>query len=502
LLSRKEALQDILRRAKGGKIRFSDHVVGRGESFYRNACRLGLEGIVSKRKDVPYRPGRGRDWLKVKCLQSQEFVIGGFTDPAGSRAGLGALLLGVHDDRGDLVYAGRVGTGFTERSLQDLRARLGRIEQESQPFSNAPAGAAARGVHWVKPKLVAEVAFTSWTRDGLLRHPSFQGLREDKPASSVTKERPVPVEAAGAGTGGEAAVAGIALTHPDRVLYPEQEITKRELAVYYEEIAEWILPHLRNRPLSVVRCPEGYRKECFYQRHIKEDVHESVRRLPLREKGSVRTYLAVDSLPGLISLVQMSVLELHTWGCRADLLERPDRLTFDLDPDPSVAWSRVIEAAQIVRRRLSDLGLACFVKTTGGKGLHVVVPLARKLGWEEVKDFSRAVAESIVREAPDRYTATMSKSKRKGRIFIDTLRNGWGATAVAAYSTRARPGAPVSTPLDWDELDPKLRSDQFTVRNLPQRLARLKKDPWENYEGARRAITAAMKKSLGIEQEK
>lgn len=497
LLARKETLARILKAAgKHGLIRFSDHILGHGETFYQNACQLSLEGIISKRKDRPYQPGRGRDWVKVKCLKSQEFVIGGFTDPSGSRAGLGALLLGVHEN-GDLLYAGRVGTGFTMQTLKNLRARLNPIVQKAPPFSNPPVG---RGTHWVKPKLVAEVEFTEWTRDGLLRHPSFRGLREDKPAAKITRERPqsiTPATPAPTHNNDGIKVAGISLTHPDRVLYPEIGITKRELALFYEEIAEWILPHLRGRPLTLVRCPEGHKKECFYQKHANKTLAEPIRRLSLREGNSMATYVAVDSLSGLISLVQMGVLELHTWGSRSDQVERPDRLTFDLDPDPTLPWKQLIEAAQKVRTRLSDLGLAAFVKTTGGKGLHVVVPLARKHDWGEVKGFSKMVAESIVRESPERYTATMSKAKRKGKVFIDYLRNVRGATTVAAYSTRALSGAPVSVPLRWEELGPGLRSDHFTVRNLSQRLARQRQDPWEGYEAARRPITAAMRKELG-----
>lgn len=500
LLARKEILAKVLQAVdKDGPIHYSDHVVGKGETFYEKACQLGLEGVISKRKDSPYRAGRGRDWLKTKCHESQEFVIGGFTDPSGSRAGLGALLLGVHNDKGDLVYSGRVGTGFTQESLKKLRARLDLIEQRSPPFSNAPAGSSRRGTHWVKPELVAEIEFTGWTRDGLLRHPSFKGLREDKPATKIKREYPQSTSSSVAPSnphGNGVKVAGITLTHPDRILYPEQGITKRELAEFYEQIADWIIPHLAGRPLVLVRCPQGHQKECFYQKHAREDLPDSVRRISIREQHSVGTYVTVDSLPGLISLIQIGVLEFHTWGSRSDRLEYPDRLTFDLDPDPDLPWEQLIDAARTMRLRLADLGLCAFVKTTGGKGLHVVVPIARRNRWEEIKEFCKRVAESMAREAPEHYTATMSKAKRKRKIFIDYLRNTRGATSVAAYSTRARPGAPVSTPLRWEELSSEIRSDHFTVRNLPERLSRLKKDPWEDYEKARRPITAKVKKKL------
>jgi bifunctional non-homologous end joining protein LigD len=431
--------------------------------------------------------------LKIKCLQSQEFVIGGFTEPSGSRVGLGALLLGVHDDHAKLRYAGCVGTGFSSQTLKDLRARLVPLKRKSPAFTNPPTGRDARGVHWIEPALVGEVAFTGWTRDGLLRHPSFKGLREDKPAVEIKREVAAP---AVGDAGGSDAIAGITLTHPDRVLYPEQNITKRELALYYEAIANWIMPHLEDRLLTLVRCPEGRRKQCFYQRHAHDGLHESVRRIPVREAGAAKSYVGVDSITGLIALVQMGVLELHTWGSRTPRLEQPDRLIFDLDPDPALPWERLRQAALALRARLSELGLSSFVKTTGGKGLHVVAPITPKQNWEWIKEFSRLVARSIVREDPARYTATMSKAKRTGKIFIDYLRNARAATAVCAYSTRAQPGAPVSVPLRWEELTADVRSDHFTVRDVPWRLARLRSDPWQDYESARRPLTRALMKKL------
>ena len=289
-------------------------------------------------------------------------------------------------------------------------------------------------------------------------------------------------------------IAGITLTNPDRLLYPEQGITKRELALFYEEIADRILPHLAGRPLTLVRCPQGHQKECFYQKHVGENLPDWVRRVPIKEGGSVGKYVVIDSLPGLIALVQMGVLEIHTWGSRVDRIEQPDRLTFDLDPDAEMPWARVIEAARALRRKLAGLGLNAFAKTTGGKGLHVVVPIVRKYRWDEIKPFCKSLAESMTREEPEHYLATMSKAKRKGKIFIDYLRNGRGATAVAAYSTRAKSGAPVSTPVTWEEVAAGIRPDQFNVRNLAGRLSSLRKDPWENYESSRRPITAAMMK--------
>ena len=290
-------------------------------------------------------------------------------------------------------------------------------------------------------------------------------------------------------------IAGVRLTHPERVLYPEQGITKRDLALYYAEIADWILPHLKDRPLTLVRCPESYDQECFYQRHANDMLDESVLRLRIKEKGRGRDYIAVDSLKGVIALVQAGVLELHTWGARRDRLDRPDRLTFDLDPDPSLPWRAVAEAARQLRARLADFGLGAFLKTTGGKGLHVVVPIARTIGWDETKAFAKAIAQGMAAEEPKKYLAVMSKAKRQGKIFIDYLRNGWAATAVAAFSTRARAGAPVSAPLFWHELD-SCRGDTFNLKNIGARLARLKSDPWADYEAARRPLTAALRKKI------
>ena len=498
LLTRKETLAEILKaKSSTSAIRYSEHWLGQGDRLYDEACRSGLEGVISKRADQPYRSGRSRDWVKTKCVQNQEFVIGGFTDPAGSRAGLGALLVGVHDERGRLVYAGKVGTGFTRQSLIELRNRLDRLVSKATPFVNPPRGAEARGVHWVTPELIAAVSFAEWTSDNMLRHPSFQGLREDKPPVAIRRERTTGTNKITTSRPDTAVeVAGVKLTHPDRVLYPEQGITKRELALYFEQIADWILPHVAGRALTLVRCPEGQSKDCFYQRHVNDSASQWIRPVPIKEKGKLVNYVAVDNLQGLIALVQMGVLELHTWGSTSDCLDRPDRLIFDLDPDPEISWEPLNQAAQTLRAYLGELGLASFVKTTGGKGLHVVVPLIPKIDWDTAKEFSKQVAQQMADREPDRYTATMSKAKREGKIYIDYLRNAKTATAVAAYSTRARAGAPVSVPLRWDELGADIRGDHFNLRNTPERLSQIGKDPWHDYETARRAITAALIKKL------
>ncbi len=479
LESRKKKLQKLLgRRKKTGPVRWTDHVVGKGRRFYEAACRSGLEGIVSKLRENPYRSGRSRDWLKTKCLRGQELVVVGYTEPSGSREGLGALLLGVRDDAGALRYAGRVGTGFTESSLTDLKRRLHKLERKSAPVASAPRGT-SRGVHWVRPELVAEVAFTEWTKEGRLRHPVFRGLREDKPAREIVRER----------TGdGEATVAGVTLTHPDRVLYPEQKITKLDLAHYYEEVAERMLPHVVDRPLSLVRCPEGQGKECFFQKHATGRFPDALHSIRIREKKGTGTYFTLDDLAGLVSLVQMGVLEIHLWGCRAARVENPDRVVFDLDPDPTVNWPAVVDAARQLRERLAAHDLVSFLKTTGGKGLHVVVPIERRGTWDEAKTFARAVADDLVREAPDLYLTSISKAKRKGKILIDTLRNTRGATWIAPYSTRARPGAPVSMPIAWSELGTRVRSDTFDVSSAPARVRARSSDPWKELGTTRQRL--------------
>jgi bifunctional non-homologous end joining protein LigD len=492
LAERKAALQSLLGEAdnRPSPVRFSDHLRGQGEAFYRQACGLGLEGVIAKRADCPYRAGRGDDWRKIKCLMRQELVVGGFTEPAGSRQDLGALLVGHRDGDGGLRYAGKVGTGLDDRTLKDLRRRLDGLLQDEAPFVDPPRG--MKGVHWTRPALVAEVAFTGWTADGRLRHPSYQGLREDKDPAEVTLERAAPAAAA---------VAAVGLSNPDKVLYPDQGLTKRGLSDYYAAVAERMLPEVLDRPLMLMRCPQGRDGHCFFQKHAPDEIPAGLVGVDVSESGEqVERYLALAEAAGLAALVQLGVLEIHLWGARRDRLERPDRMVFDLDPAEGLDWKLVVAAAREVRALLEDeLGLRTFLRTTGGKGLHLVVPLDRRQGWDEVKGFSRAVAERLAREAPDRYTATLSKRARKGRIFIDYLRNGRGSTAIASYSTRARPGATVATPIAWDELSPRLRPDRFTSETVPRRLARQDADPWEDIGSVRQSLTKKRKSVLGLE---
>ena len=499
LVERKRLLESLLSRSTDARLRYSDHIIGDNQASFEEACRQGLEGLIVKRMDAGYRSGRGRSWLKVKCEQRQEFVIGGYTEPAGSRHGFGALLVGVYET-GKLRYAGKVGTGFTDSLLKQLHRTLVSLERPTPPFVNPPTGYEAKGAHWVTPKLVAEVRFAEWTQEGILRQPSFQGLRTDKSATAIGRERAQHVvedqrkDRSGSSRRKHSA-KGAPLTNPDRVLYPDIGLTKAALAAYYEQVADWMLPHVRGRPLTLLRCPEGYQK-CFYQKHVNETVPSAIGRIEIEEDDGRETYMLAESPAALLGLVQMGVLEVHTWGATKDRLEYPDRLTFDLDPDPSVPWSQVIESARLTRTLLEELGFVTFLKTTGGKGLHIVVPIQRTLTWEEAKTFAKTVADHLVAAIPQRFTSNMAKRVRKGKVFIDYLRNARGATAIAAYSTRAKPGAPVSAPIAWDELSNEMAPDYFTVMNLPGRLKHLRRDPWDAYDRSARRITVEMRKRL------
>jgi bifunctional non-homologous end joining protein LigD len=522
-IEERKSLLEKLVRSKSDTIIFSDHVVGNGPKFFEEASKLGLEGIISKRSGRPYVPGRGSDWLKVKCSLREEFVIGGFTPPEGSRTHFGSLLLGYYNEDGDLMYAGRVGTGFDDSTLAMLHKKFAKLIVHQSPFSNLRGTTGqARGVTWLRPSLVGQVQFSNWTGGGHLRHPTFQGLREDKAANKVVRDNPISSKSIAsteeasavsktnrtrasrngqrlnrqAESAAENEVAGVTLSHPDKVLYPEDGYTKLDLANYYVEVGSWMLPHVESRLLSLVRCPAGSGGKCFFQKHPGEGTSDVFDRYPVEESNGVEEYLAIKDIAGLVALVQMGVLEIHIWGSQADRFERPDRLIFDLDPDPTVKWPQVVTAAKEVRLLLEELGLESFIKTTGGKGLHIAVPIQRRTDWDDAKAFCRAVADFMVAAAPDRYIAKMSKAARRGKIFIDYLRNDRGATAVAPYSTRVKPGATVSVPITWDELSSKLKSDHFTMANVPPRLAKLKKDPWAGIEKVKQSITASMLKRL------
>jgi bifunctional non-homologous end joining protein LigD len=506
LEDRKAVLAGLVPPHSEGGLRYSDHQVGRGPEFFHHACSYGLEGIVSKRRDRPYRPGRDDSWIKVKCSNREEFVVIGFTDPARGRQGLGSLILGYYDAQGALHYAGRVGSGFGDVQLSELRSRLDRLERGDPGVVALPKGASVKGVHWTKPALVVDVRYAGWTPDKVLRHATFLGLREDKSPAEVVRDADAPVPSMKQDAAAQPAAAprvardgstvfeGVRLTHADRVLYPDQGTTKLDLARYYAAIHDWALPQLAHRTLSLVRCPTGQGGKSFFQKHAGASVPEAVTRIEIDGE----THLAVEDLAGLIALVQIGVLEIHPWGSTVDKLETPDRITFDLDPDIGLPWSRIVEAALEIRDALAGFGLQSFAKTTGGKGLHVVVPLTPKLDWEQIKAFTKAVADHVADGNPQSYTTNQSKRARHNRIYIDYLRNTRGATAIGAYSTRARPGAPVATPLFWKEVETGVRPEGFTVATVPGRLAALKSDPWAEIGTVRQTIGAAVRRKLGL----
>ena len=489
-----------------GMLRYSDHHDGDAAGMRREVCRMGLEGIVSKQADAPYRAGRGRGWVKVKCLGREEFIVLGWTPPGGSRSGLGSLHLGYRDPQGGLHYAGGVGSGFSEDELARLSERLAGLASD-RPESLLVAGdPVPKDVHWVQPELVAEVQYASWSGSGRVRHAVYLGLREDKSASEVVREpadpkaerrMASPRQAPGAATmpkrGSKivtarapkqrgVTVGGVALTHPDRELWPG--ITKQDLAEYWVAVADHALPGLARRPLAVVRCPTGIAGEQFFQKHGHGALPSAIR----QGEAAGSPYLAIDDADGLVAMAQMSAIELHAWGAtEADPLH-PDLIVFDLDPGEGVAFADVVQAAHDVRDHLRRLELTSFCRTTGGKGLHVVVPLQPVAPWDDVKPFCRGLAETMSQEKPDLYLPTLKKADRRGKILIDWLRNGMGATAVASFCPRARPGANVATPLTWDEVNRKLDPAGLDLRTIPNRLARLRSDPWEGFRSIRQRL--------------
>lgn len=549
LRQRKDLLRAIIEEApEGESLRYSEDIEGHGAEMFAEACRVGAEGVVSKKAAAKYTSGRVASWVKVKCVFQQEFVLGGYTLPTNGSFGVGALLLGYYE--GDkLRYAGRSGTGFTHQTSAMLRKRFEVLKQDKSPFAEVPADA-RKGALWITPNLVAEVQFRTWTADGLVRQSSFKGLREDKPAREVVKETSKvtdePAEAAAtqhnepntrdvtstpapAGENGAAApkktprkrtaekqstaqpppdvpeaasktpellVAPsepiklpVRLTHPDKVLDAESRLTKQLLAEYYYQIAPSMLPHIEGRPLSIIRCPEGSGHQCFFQRHVNRSLPRGIHGISIREKNGdkIEEFITLSTAESLASLAQMNVLELHPWGARNDDIERPDRLIFDLDPDEAIDWNTLADAAREVRTRLDDWGLKSFVKTTGGKGLHVVAPIDQEFEWPIVKDFAHAFVQQMEQENPRLYLTKMTKAARKGKIYLDYLRNERGATAVAPFSPRARPGSYVSLPLEWKELKsaamPRLSAARFAEWKT-----RLRSDPWKDMSSTKQSL--------------
>ncbi|RWL17568.1 MULTISPECIES: DNA ligase D [Mesorhizobium] len=477
LITRKELLEKII----GGDnaiISYSGHFEENGALVLQHACRLSLEGVVSKLRDAPYRSGRNKNWVKSKCSARQEFVVAGYVPSTTSRNAIGSLILGVYDD-GKLHHVGRVGTGYTAAVAESLFKKLERIRIPSTPFDERLTAEEARQVRYVRPELVAEIEFRAWTADGNLRHASFRGLREDKPAKEIVRETPKTSKAAP-----KPQRRSVKLTHPDRLYWPDQGVTKEGLADYYAEVWRYASPYIVGRALALVRCPNGISGEQFFQKHAWKGLNPNIVLVHDPKDPPDERLISINDLDGLIGLVQSAALEIHPWGSMVSDWERPDTIIMDLDPGEDVSWEAVIEAAVETRDRLKNAGLVPFIKTSGGKGLHVVAPLKPKAEWPAVKAFTKAIADSMAADSPNRYVSTITKSKRRGKILVDYLRNQRGATAVAPYSTRARPGAAVSMPLAWDELGPGIGPAYFTVENTPTRLASLSSDPWQDFRAA------------------
>jgi len=501
LIERKQLLQKLLAHAPK-HLAFSTHVVGDGAGTFRMATEQHLEGIISKRIDASYHAGRGDDWLKIKRLESDEFAIVGYTPPKGSRSGFGSLLLARSDPqvKSGWVYAGRVGTGFSNEQLLDLTRSIASKGSRKPTVNLVAIDPLLRDARWIKPAAVAEAYYRGIGNKNLLRQPSLKTMRSDKTAADlVDSDRSRPEKkspARGKATRTKAAKkpAGITITHPDRVVFPDQGYTKQDVADYYAQVMKWFLPGVIDRPTSVIRCPEGADKACFFQKHLMQGLkHVGSKRLK-EESGAQATYIYPRDADSVIELVQFGALEFHPWGATIEQPERADRVIFDLDPGDDVAWERVVAAAQLARKRLAQLGLKSFVRTTGGKGLHVVVPLRPSCAWPQVKNFAHAFAATLAQSHPLEFLATASKAQRHGRIYIDYLRNSRGATSVASYSLRARDGAPVAMPLRWNELG-KLRSGHaFDLRSALQRLKRMRADPWAGIDELRQSLDDVMKK--------
>lgn len=491
LTQRRDILRTALTRSPHPDIRFSEAFDQSPQDMLTSARTLGLEGVIGKRADSVYTSQRSTNWIKLKTQLRQEFVVGGYTAPKGARAGLGALMLGVHGADGRLLYAGNVGTGFSDKTLQDLKTRLSALHSTRCPFDPPPAGVKGQ---WVKPQLLAEVAFGEWTASGHIRHSVFQGLRIDKPATRIPRETPSSLKAAQAPpiAAGSAALQALRITHPERVIDESTGFTKRDLAHYYDSVAALMLPHLKARPTSLVRAPSGIGGELFFQKHAEAGAIAGIKLLdPALDPGHA-PLIEVPSLAGLLAATQLNVVEFHTWNATTRSITRPDRMTFDLDPGEGTGWPEVQEAAQLVRSFLEQLGLPCFLKTSGGKGLHVVVPLKPSHDFDTVKDFSHAIVKHLARVVPQRFVAKSGPKNRIGKIFVDYLRNGFGATTVSAWSARARPGLGISVPVSWDELPDLTGGAHWTALSVQTRLA-VGNAPWDAYAGARTGLSAAMR---------
>lgn len=506
LIERRELLKRCLASAPD-QIRFSEVFDAPVDEIVTSACSLGLEGVIGKRKTSTYVSYRSPDWIKLKCNQRQEFVIGGYTDPKGSRTSIGSILLGVHDENGALHYTGNVGSGFNEETLRDLKSKLDNISTGHSPFDKATG--IPRNVHWVRPTLVAEVSFGEWTREGRIRHAVFHGLRMDKKANTIVREKampPEPVKPAESRKLVEIAkpspstrgfsISSLKVTHPDRVIDPVSGFTKMDLIRYYDLVAPLLLKHLKGRPVSLVRAPDGVTGQLFFQKHWEKENMAGVNQLdPALDPGH-EPLLEIATTEGLLSAAQMNVIEFHTWNATKSAIGKPDRIAFDLDPGEGVKWHLVQESAQLVRVFLNELGLKPFLKTSGGKGLHLIVPIKRLRDSDTVRNFSQAIVQHLTKTIPQRFVAKSGAGNRVGKIFIDYLRNGFGATTVAAWSVRARPGLGVSVPVAWEELETLASGACWSASNIQIRLDK-GNTPWADYEASKQSILPAMR-ALGF----
>lgn len=518
---RRAALSTVLGAHEQPLLRFSEAFDETPDALLNSACQMQMEGLIGKRLGSPYVSRRSGDWIKLKCKHRQEFVIVGYTDPKGARSAFGALLLGLHDrDSGELRYAGKVGTGFNETTLKSILAQLKPLQVKTAAVVNPPSGFEAKGVHWLKPKLLAEVAFAEMTKDGSVRHAVFHGLRDDKPAKDITEERAKPVKKSESKTTAKKpakkAVASkpapaetapsqlglangkVRITHPDRVIDAVSGTTKMQLAEYYASVAEWILPQLKDRPVALVRAPDGIAGELFFQKNAERLAIPGITTLDKDVTG--QPVMLINNAEALIGAVQMSTVELHTWNATTVDLEKPDRFVLDLDPDPALPWKSMVEATALTLTVLDELGLKAFLKTSGGKGIHLVVPLTRKLGWDEVKDFSHAIVSHMAKLLPDRFSAVSGPKNRVGKIFIDYLRNGLGATTICTYAARTREGLPVSVPLFREEVAEIKGGNQWNIHNVHERLAEVGDKPWADMKKTRQTITAEMRKRVGMKK--
>ena len=509
LEQRRAAVEKIIPNKASSPLRFSSAFIADHRNIIECACAMSLEGVIGKRAGSLYQSRRSQDWIKLKCRLRQEFVIVGYTKPKGSRSSFGALLLGVYagPKSSELNYVGRVGTGFNELSLKQLHRQLKSLEVKSPPLTKPLRGVLTRDVHWVEPNLVCEVEFAEWTGEGILRQAAFIAMRTDKPAKEIIRETAAKpagtplkknMRAKKSGQTDTSKVADIRITHPDRIIDTQSGYTKLDLAEFYNAISRWILPHVQGRPVSLLRAPEGIAGEMFFQKHAERLTIPHIEHLdPSLDPGHARL-MEINSHQALVGAAQMGTIELHTWGATSNTIESPDRIVLDLDPDPALPWRSVIEATRLTQAVLDELGLDSYLKTSGGKGIHIVVPLAREYVWEYVKEFSKALSQFMAKQIPDRFVAKMGPQNRIGKIFIDYLRNQRGASTVAAYSVRARAGLSVSVPITRDELLTLKSASQWTIGNLLERLEGMAQDPWQGYKHRQR-ITATMWKKLGLQ---